>query len=170
MCCHGNSESFHKWRLRTKGTHQESPRNRSTKSTSTDFGKSSLYAEILQILLLFSMIWYCRIQSPALSKQRDVRWCGFAIWFRYQLPIFGLSVLIWLSRLLHAHIAYAIDTYNIIAAFFRISFVCLIWYTCIQSFAMIKQQDIRWCSFRGSIPLSFAYVCNVYIDTAISTP
>ena len=43
MCCHGNSESFHKWRLRTKRTHQDSPRNRSTNSTPTDFGKSSLY-------------------------------------------------------------------------------------------------------------------------------
>ena len=27
--------------------------------------------------LLLSMIWYCRIQSPAVFKQRDVRWCGF---------------------------------------------------------------------------------------------
>ena len=43
MCCHGNSESFHKWRLRTKRTHQDSPRNRSTNSTSTDFRKFSLY-------------------------------------------------------------------------------------------------------------------------------
>ena len=43
MCCHGNSESFHKWRLRTKRTHQDSPRNRSTNLTATDFGKSSLY-------------------------------------------------------------------------------------------------------------------------------
>ena len=42
-CCHGNSESFHKWRLQTTRTHQDSHRNRSTSSTSTDFGKSSLY-------------------------------------------------------------------------------------------------------------------------------
>ena len=161
MCCHGNSESFHKWRLRTKRTHQGSPRNRSTNSTSTAFGKSSLYlllgicigiaysshvslallyvylnlsrkwniwhyntrktsrlpgiwkiccwihsrdwinrscivihkslvldgplhhlqcvtyAAILQIFILFSMIWYCRIQSPAVSRERDVRWCRF---------------------------------------------------------------------------------------------
>ena len=35
------------------------------------------YAAILQIVLLFSMIWYCRIQSPVVSKERDVRWCGF---------------------------------------------------------------------------------------------
>ena len=43
MCFHGNSETFHKWRLRTKRTHQHSSRNRSTNSTSTDFCKSSLY-------------------------------------------------------------------------------------------------------------------------------
>ena len=42
-CCHGNSESLRKWRLWTTRTHLDSPRNRSTNSTSTDFGKSSLY-------------------------------------------------------------------------------------------------------------------------------
>ena len=35
------------------------------------------YTAILQIFILFSMIWYCRIQSPAVSKERDVRWCVF---------------------------------------------------------------------------------------------
>ena len=35
------------------------------------------YAEILQIFILFSMIWYCRIKSPAVSQERNVRWCGF---------------------------------------------------------------------------------------------
>ena len=45
--------------------------------------------------------------------------------FRYQLPIFGMRVLIWLSRLLNAHFAYVIDTNKIIAAFFRISY-CLL--------------------------------------------
>ena len=48
----------------------------------------------------------------------------FAISFPYQLAIFGIRVLIWLSRLLHAHIAYEIDTDKIIAALFRISY-CL---------------------------------------------
>ena len=41
------------------------------------------YAKIVQIFLLFSMIWNCRIQSPAVSKQRDVRLCGF----RYSIPM-----------------------------------------------------------------------------------
>ena len=141
------------------------------------------------------MIWNCRFQSPAVSKQRDVRWCGFRysisisigylwnacidmaistpscsywIWnsywqnhrsilpnfllfawfdtlefnrlpcsnnkiyddadfadrFRYQLAMFGIMVLTWLSWLLHAHIAYITDGAKIIAAFCRISY-CL---------------------------------------------
>ena len=41
------------------------------------------YAEILQIFQLFSMIWNCRIQSPAVSKQRDVCWCRC----RHSIPI-----------------------------------------------------------------------------------
>ena len=45
----------------------------------------------------------------------------FAIRFRYQLTMFGIRVLIWISRLRHARIAYVIDTDKIIAAFFRIS-------------------------------------------------
>ena len=45
----------------------------------------------------------------------------FAIRFQYQLAIFGMRVLIWLSRLLHAHIAYEINSDKTIAAFFRIS-------------------------------------------------
>ena len=48
----------------------------------------------------------------------------FAIRFRYQLTMFGIRVLIWLSRLFHAHIAYVINTDEMIAALFRISY-CL---------------------------------------------
>ena len=40
-------------------------------------------AEILQICLLFSMIWYCRFQSPSVSKRQDVRWCNF----RWSIPL-----------------------------------------------------------------------------------
>ena len=48
----------------------------------------------------------------------------FADRFRYQLAMFGVAVLIWLSRLLRAHIAYEIDTAKITAALFWISY-CL---------------------------------------------
>ena len=35
------------------------------------------YVTILQIFLLLSMIRYCRIQSSAVSKRQDLRWCSF---------------------------------------------------------------------------------------------
>ena len=82
------------------------------------------YAEILQIVLLFSMIWNCRIQSPACPNNEMYGDAVLAIRFRYQLAIFGMRVLIWLSRLIHAHSAYEIDTDKIITAFCRISY-CL---------------------------------------------
>ena len=44
--------------------------------------------------------------------------------FRYQLTMFGIGVLIGLSRLIHTHIACEIDTAKITAAIFRISY-CL---------------------------------------------
>ena len=49
----------------------------------------------------------------------------FAIRFRYQLAMFGIRILIWLSRSFHAHIAYVIDTDKIIASFFRIFYYLL---------------------------------------------
>ena len=51
----------------------------------------------------------------------------FADRFRYKLNVFGNRLLIELSRLLHADIAYQIDTVKTIAAFCRIS-------TCLKDF------------------------------------
>ena len=59
-----------------------------------------------------------------MSKHQDIPWSGFAYRLLYQLAMFGIPVLIGKFRLLHAHIAYEIDTAKIIAAFFRISY-CL---------------------------------------------
>ena len=140
------------------------------------------------------MIWYAWIQSPAMFKQHEERWCDFRwsislsigyVWnwsihraisthsysysvyencqnhrsvlqnfaflawfdtlefnrlprsnnkmyddavfadrFGYQLAMFGIRVLIGLSRLLHDHIAYETDGAKIVAAFCRISY-CL---------------------------------------------
>ena len=41
------------------------------------------YTEIQQIFLLFSMIWYCRVHSPAVYKRQDVRWCNC----RWSIPL-----------------------------------------------------------------------------------
>ena len=47
------------------------------------------YAAILQIFLLFSMMWYCRNQSPSVSKRQDIRWCRF----RWSIPLSNAYVL-----------------------------------------------------------------------------
>ena len=48
----------------------------------------------------------------------------FANRFHYQLAMFEIGLLIWLSRFFHAHIAYVIDTDKIIAEYIRI-YYCL---------------------------------------------
>ena len=76
---------------------------------------------------LYCLAWYDTVEFNRLPCPNNEMYgdAVFAIRFRYQLAIFGMRVLIWLSRLLHAHIAYEIDTHKIIAAFFRISY-CLL--------------------------------------------
>ena len=70
----------------------------------------------------YCLAWFHTVEFHRLpclnNKMYD--YAGFADQFGYQLAMFGIGVLIWLSWLLHAHIAYEIDTYKIIAAFFRI--------------------------------------------------
>ena len=107
----------------------------------------------------------CRVQKNEMYDD-----AVFANRFHYQLTTFGIRVLIWISRLLHAHIVYEIDTAKTIAAFSEFPIVCLIWYARIQSSAMFKHQDIRWCGFRWSIPLLIGYGWNSGIDLAILTP
>ena len=56
----------------------------------------------------------CHFQT---TKLYDV--AVFAVRFRYQWTMFRIRVFIGLSRLIHAHIAYEVDTAKIIAEFFR---------------------------------------------------
>ena len=94
----------------------------------------------------------------------------FAIRFRYQLAIFGMRVFIWLSRLIHAHIAYEIDTDKIIAAFFRISY-CLLDLKRLN-LIVCHDQTTRYTMIPFSpIDSAIIWLClDMYIDTAISTP
>ena len=77
--------------------------------------------------LFYCLAWSETVEFNRLSCANNETYgdAVFAIRFRYQLAIFVMRVLIWQSRLLHAHIAYEIDTDKIIAAFFWISF-CLL--------------------------------------------
>ena len=75
---------------------------------------------------LYCLAWFDTVEFIRLPCSNNEMYddAVFADRFRYQLTMFEIRILIWLSRLLHAHIAYEIDTSNIIAAFCRISY-CL---------------------------------------------
>ena len=80
------------------------------------------FCRFLYCLAWFDTVEFNRLPCPKNEMYDDA---VFANRFHYQLTMFGIRVLIWLSRLLHAHIAYEIDTDIIIAAFFQISY-CLL--------------------------------------------
>ena len=75
--------------------------------------------------LLFA--WFDTLEFNRLpcSNNKIYDDADFANQFHYELTMFGIRVLIWLSRFFHALIAYEIDTVKIIAAFFRISYSLL---------------------------------------------
>ena len=67
----------------------------------------------------------------------------FAVRFLYELNVFGIRVLIGLSRLCHAHIAYATDGAKIIPEFCQISYCLndLIRFNSI--ICHVQEQDVR---------------------------
>ena len=80
------------------------------------------FCRFLYCLASFDTVEFNLLPCPNNEMYGDT---VFAIRFRYQLAISGMPVLISLSPLLHAHIAYEIDTRKIIAAFIRISYFLL---------------------------------------------
>ena len=67
----------------------------------------------------------------------------FADRFRYQLTMFRIRVLIGISRLIHTHIAYEIDTAKITAALFRISYCLNDLIRMNANVSHVKEQDVR---------------------------
>ena len=75
--------------------------------------------------------------------------------FRYQLTMLRMRVLLWLSQLVNARIAYEIDSAKIIAAFFRIS-CCLHDFKRLNSI-VCKDQTTRCTMMRFSL-IDFAII------------
>ena len=75
---------------------------------------------------LYCLAWFDTVELKRLPCPKNEMYddAVFATRFHYQLTMFGIRVLIWLSWLLHVHIAYITDGAKIITAFCRISF-CL---------------------------------------------
>ena len=88
-------------------------------------------AAFLLIFILCSIIWYCRVQSPAASKGQDARWCSFRWLIPLSIGYVWESCIDRLSRLLRAHIVYEIDTAKIISE------VCWICY-CLHDFIWLN--------------------------------
>ena len=87
------------------------------------------HRRILPNFLLF--VWFETVEFNRQPCSNDKMYDDvvFPDRFCYQLTMFEIRVLVVLSRLLHAFIAYVIDTANIIAEFCRISYCLydLIW-------------------------------------------
>ena len=94
----------------------------------------------------------------------------FAHRFRYPLTMFGKRVWIVLSRhfMIVLHRKLILPKSSSHSA--ELSIVCMVWYGWIQSPTVSKRQDVRWCSFCWSIPLSIAYAWESRFVRVISTP
>ena len=87
------------------------------------------FCRFLYCLAWFDTVEFNRQPCPNNEMYDDA---VFASRLHYQLTMFEIRVLIWLSRFFHAHIAYVIDTDKIIASLFRISY-CLLDLICWNS-------------------------------------
>ena len=116
------------------------------------------HRRILPNLLLF--VWFYTLECNRLpcSNNKICDDTDFADRFRYQLAMFANRVLIWLSWLLHAHIAYIWEVPKLSQHSAEFAIVCIMWYDWIQSSAMFKQQDVLWYGFQLSILTSIDYV------------
>ena len=86
------------------------------------------FCRFLYCLAWFDTVEFNRLPYPKNEMYDDA---VFANRFHNQLAMFGIGVLIWLSRFFHAHIAYVIDTDKIIAAFFGI-FLLFAWFDTLE--------------------------------------
>ena len=126
---------------------------------------------ILQIFILFSMTWYCRIQSPVVSKQQDVRWFGF----RRSIP---LSIeYIWSSSIDRAistpSCSYCIwNRHCQNHRSIHPNFVLFAWLDTLEFIRVPcpKSWMYDYVVFDDRFQYELTYVWSVYSDRAISSP
>ena len=128
------------------------------------------HAAILPIF--YCLAWFDTVEFNLLPCPNDKKYDDvvFVDRVRYQLAMFGNRLLIGLSRFLHAHIGYEIDTAKIIAAFCRI-FYCL--YDLIRLISIAcRVQTTRFTMMQFSLVDSVInWLClESIIDRVISNP
>ena len=130
------------------------------------------FCRFFYCLSWFNTIEFNRMPCPNNKMHDDA---VFADRFRYLLTMFETPVLIWLSRLLHAHIVYEIDTAKIIEAFIRISyclddlirwnsFVCHVQRArCTIMWFLVIDSDINWLMFKACILIGLSRLIGTHI-------
>ena len=124
--------------------------------------------------LLYCLAWFDTVEFNWLPFPKNEMYDNavFDIRFRYQLTMFGIRALIWLSWLLHAHIAYITDGAKIIAVFCRISYYLhdLIRLNSIVGYVQTTRYTMIWYSMIDSdincLCLKFVY-SRGYLDSLI---
>ena len=110
------------------------------------------HRSILPNFLLFA--WFDTLEFNRLpcSNNKIYHDADFVVRFRYQLSMFRIRVLIWLSWLLHAHIEYITDGSKVIAAFCRISYFLhdLIRLNSIGGYVQTTRSTMIWFSMIDS--------------------
>ena len=117
----------------------------------------------------YCLAWFYTVEFNCLPSPNNEMYddAVFTDRFHCQLTMFGVRLLIGYldSFMIMLHMKRIMPKSSL--HFNEFSIVSMIWYDWIQSTAMHKQQDVRWCGFRFSIPISIEYVWSVHIDRAI---
>ena len=114
-------------------------------------------------------VWVDTVEFNRMQCQND-KMCDdaiFADWFRYELAMFSIDRAISTPSCSYCILNRSCKNHCSILP--NILLFCMIWYGWIQSSTMFNQQDIGWCFFHQSIPISIDYVWRMFIDMAIST-
>ena len=125
------------------------------------------FCRFFYCLAWFGTVEYNRLPCPKNEMNDDA---DLADRFRYQLAMFGVGELIWLSWLLHAHIACITDGAKIIAAFCRISY-CL--HDLIRLNSIVDYVKTTWCTiiWFSMIDSDINWLClKCVYSRGISTP
>ena len=114
------------------------------------------HAEILQISLFLSLIWYVKFNRLPCSN--DKIYDDEVLCIARAISTFSCSYRIWNSYCQnHRRIMQSLPLFNMIS------------YGWIQSPVVSKRKDVQWC-FRWWIAFFIDYAWNGCIDRAISTP
>ena len=127
-------------------------------------------SSILPNFLLFAWFDTLEFSRWQCSNNKMCDDAVFALRFHYQLTMFRIRVFIGLSQLLHANIAYVIDSSKIFAAFLM-NFLLFGWFDTVEFNRLPCSNNKMYDDvvFDDRFRYQLTYVWSVYIGMVIST-